>query len=84
VAKILAEAHHERREEGIGDRKLHVVELIGEGLEAQEEGVEGEIVLLEAKNSCWRKVMRWILSSVKRPVIFFHTSRAVLPLRTTV
>jgi hypothetical protein len=31
------------------------------------------------KNSYWRKVMRWILLSVKRPVIFFHMSCAVSP-----
>jgi hypothetical protein len=50
VAEILAEACHEHREEeGVGDRKLQVTELVGEGLEAQAEGVDGEIVMVETK-----------------------------------
>jgi hypothetical protein len=48
MAEVLAEAGREHgEEEGVSDRKLQITELIGEGLEAQAEGVEGEVVLVE-------------------------------------
>jgi hypothetical protein len=50
VAEVFAKACHQRgEEERVGDRELQVAKLVGEGLEAQTEVVDGEVVLMEAK-----------------------------------
>jgi hypothetical protein len=50
VAEILAKIDHESgEEEGVGDQKIQVSELVGEGLEAQIVGIEGEVVLVKTE-----------------------------------
>jgi hypothetical protein len=50
VAEILAKTSHESgEEEGVGDRKIQVTELVGEGLEVQAVGVEEEVILAKTE-----------------------------------
>jgi hypothetical protein len=50
MTEILAKTGHESgEEEGVGDREIQVTELIGEGIEAQAVGVEGEVVLVKTE-----------------------------------
>jgi hypothetical protein len=50
VAEILAKTGRKSgEEEGVGDWKIQVTELVGEGLEAQAVGIKGEVVLVKTK-----------------------------------
>jgi hypothetical protein len=50
VTEILSKTGRESgEEEGFGDREIQVTELVGEGLEAQAVGVEGEVVLVKTE-----------------------------------
>jgi hypothetical protein len=50
VTEILSKTSRESgEEEGIGDREIQATELVGEGLEAQAVGIEGEVVLVKTE-----------------------------------
>jgi hypothetical protein len=50
VTEILAKTGRESgEEEGVGDREIQVTKLVGEGLEAQEVGIEGEVILVKTE-----------------------------------